>query len=288
MAELQSEVKMSLIQTSGFKKLMESEGGLNLDEPASVGGKSYGGISQKPYGEWRQKLCKIDDAPFQVEELAGDVIGTDWEKRSPLVIPDTFNVRVDVIEAFYTDYFKKAKLESLPDCLQYLHMDFYTNAAGHANKVLQKMCGFTGRDVDGVLGSKSVEELKKMNAQLIFDIREDSEADDKLITQYHNLKLEHYESIKTKNPGLYQKNIKGWTNRANHILSEIRAEYFSDENPTTSAIHEDEHIDVFEQHEEVSELENSDEDIKRIAQNIQGRISGMIEEEIKRYLKGIE
>ena len=36
-----------------LKLILESEGGLNEDEPAHVGGVSYAGITQKTYDAWQ-------------------------------------------------------------------------------------------------------------------------------------------------------------------------------------------------------------------------------------------
>lgn len=233
-----------------FDRLMHSEGGYNPDEPASVGGSSYAGIAQKTYDNWRKTKCQISDAPNTVKELAGGAIGTEWEKANPFTIPDEFGVRVDVIYAFYTDYFKPAALEFLPECLEYMHFDFFTNAGFTANKIVQKLIGITGKDVDGVIivGDKMTNSKKALIAfteQFNITLQSDPYADNDLIEEYHQLKLEHYESLKEKNPTLYEKNIRGWRMRADHVKAEL-SEYFEDENPTTSAIDESEHIDVFE------------------------------------------
>ena len=222
-----------------FKRIMKSEGGFNPKEPASAGGKSYAGITQKSYDEWRNGPCTID-VPEGVEMLAGNAIGTEWEKQSPLEIPEDIGVRVDVIVAFYVDYFQKAYIELLPECLQYIHADFFTNAMFTANQVLQKMLGFDEEkgEVDGILGPESRARLQELCENLAMEMDQDPTADDDLIMAYHEQKLVHYESLK-KNEALYNANIKGWRKRAMHVLSELE-NYFYDENPTTSAIHEDE------------------------------------------------
>ena len=230
-----------------FQQIMQSEGGLNLKEPSSVGGKSYGGISQKTFTDWRKQRCQIIDAPYEVEDLAGDALGTKYEKQNPLNIPSELGVRKDVIVAFYTDYFKNAKLEILPECLKYIHADFFVNAGFGANKILQRMVGFKDEDgtVDGVLGSVSRSKISEMEIRLKEDQALDPTADDNVILNYHELKLAHYESIKEINQELYDGNIKGWRKRSQHILSEL-GEYFEDEEPTTSAIFNDaDHESVF-------------------------------------------
>ena len=268
-----------------FQRIMKSEGGLNLKEPASVGSKSYGGASQKAFGDWRKKRCQINDAPYDVEELAGTVIGTEWEKKSPLEAPKMYGIRVDVITAFYEDYFKMAKLEVLPECLKYIHADFFVNAKFHANRILQRMVGFTGKDVDGILGSASRKLLTELSENVEKDMIIDSTADDDLIMAYHDQKLNHYESLKDVNLNLYDTNIKGWRKRAQHILSELE-DYFQDDEPTVSAIHEDdEDISLFDD-PETNEVDNS-ELISRITSEVMKALPEFIEEALKGIRKGI-
>lgn len=237
-----------------FQRIMKSEGGVNDREAASVGGKSCAGIGKDPYDDWLKKKCQIADAPTEVKDLLGTAIGTKWEKASPLEIPKEFGVRVDVIVAFYKDYLYMARLECLPDCLQYMHADFFVNAKFNANRILQRMVGFKDKDgdVDGILGPASRERLKQMKEAV--ESSDDPTADDDLIIAYHEQKLAHYESIKETAPDFYEENIRGWRKRAQHVLSELE-DYFHDEEPTTSAIHEDDvHISLFDD-PELPELE---------------------------------
>lgn len=230
-----------------FVRIMKSEGGFNPNEPASVGGKSYAGISQATYTEWCREHSTFVDAPAEVEELAGTALGTEWEKKSPLDIPTQYGVRVDVIMAFYRDYFKNARLDIVPECLGYIHADFYTNARYTANKVLQKMVGFEGKAVDGILGSASRQKIGEMREKLAMDMSVNSTADDDLILRYHELKLEHYESL--QGTEVYTKSIRGWKKRAQHVLAELE-DYFHDDEPTTSAIADDEEpVNMFADHE---------------------------------------
>lgn len=215
-----------------FVRIMKSEGGLNRKEPASVGGISYAGITQATYAEWLEhtKPELIVGFPSRVEMLAGSVEGSEWEKASPLEIPSEFNVRLDIILAFYKDYFFMARLEVLPECLRYMHADFYVNSQYTANKLLQEMVGLTGKEVDGVLGPVSRERIAEME--------DHADADD-LIMEYHDRKLRHYASIEGTNKELYLENIKGWRRRAQHVLGELE-HYFRDDEPTTSAVFGDE------------------------------------------------
>lgn len=259
-----------------FCRILDSEGGFNPDEPESVGGKSYAGITQQAYDQWIEK-SKYAGAPIGVEELAGDAIGTEWEKKSPLDIPSEYNVSIDIIFHFYSDYFKLARLEVVPKCLKYIHADFFVNSKFNANKVLQQMVGFTGDDVDGILGPASRNKIVELQGD-----------EDDLIMDYHHFKIQHYESIKEKNPELYEKNIKGWRRRANHILAQLE-EYFHDEDPTPSAIVVDDDISLFDDPEVNEEIESTRPPVDieaQITENVVKQISEMLPELIEEALKG--
>ena len=268
------------INEKPFQKIMKSEGGLNTKEPKSVGGKSYAGIAQKTYEAWKAKKCQIEDAPSQVEELAGKALGTEYEKKNPFDIPEEYEVRTDVIRAFYQDYFTPAQVQMLPVCLQYIHMDFFVNSYSSANKIIQRILGFEGKDVDGVLGRGSKAKLEEFTQKFETELENDSHLDNDLIEKYHQLKLEHYESLKEKNPELYKENIKGWKRRAQHVLSEL-SEYFEDEEPTTSAIDENEEvIDIFEVEEQKDDMSNNSVDNERFT-NLEDKVDklfGMFEQ----------
>ena len=228
----------SLEKQGWFQKILHSEGGYNPNEPVSVGGESYAGITQASYDAWRKKTGNMN-TPEKVKELAGKVLGTRYEKMSPLDIPADQDVKVETICAFYEDYFKPAGLDLVPECLKYIHADFFVNAGFTANKVLQRMCGM---EADGIIGKGSRAALANLKAKLEADIETDPTADDDLIMIYHQEKLKHYRGLVAKNPETYEKWLKGWEKRAQHVLSEL-GDYFEDSNPTQSAVDVDEHID---------------------------------------------
>ena len=242
--------------------------------------KSYAGITQQAYSEWINKVG-YNGAPKNVEELAGKALGTEWEKKSPLDIPEEYNVNIDVICAFYRDYFKLARLEVVPKCLCYIHADFFVNSKFNANKILQRMVGFEGDDVDGILGSASRDKIVQLQGQ---------GNEDDMIMDYHHFKIQHYESIKEDNPELYNKNIKGWRKRANHILAQLE-DYFHDEEPTVSAIVTDDDISLFDDPEEVIEkgIGESSPPVNiesQITENVVKQISEILPEMIEEALKG--
>lgn len=270
----------NLEEKEWFQRIMKSEGGLNRKEPASVGGISYAGISQKAYTEWIDSGIDMN-VPINVEDLAGEVIGTQFEKDSPLEIHERHKVRVDVIVAFYQDYFKLARLEVIPECLVYMHADAFVNMKFNANRIMQKIIGFTKKeDLDGILGPASRARITELAENI------DSTNNDDLIMEYHDRKLEHYESIKESNPTLYESNIKGWVRRSNHVLAELES-YFHDEEPTTSAIHEDDDINLFVDPETV-EVDESRPPVnveEVITENVVREITQLLPEMIETALK---
>lgn len=244
----------NLLDKDWFQQIMKSEGGFNPDEPKSVGGKSCAGIGQGPYEDWLKRKCQIDDAPRHVEDLIGSALGTKWEKDSPLEIPVEFGVRNDVIVAFYLDYFSLARLEVVPEPLKYMHADFFVNSKFNANKILQRMCGFRDEvpgEVDGILGPASRERVSALG---------DTMDPDDMIMAYHERKLAHYASIEKTNKAHYDRNIKGWLRRAQHVLSEEQR-WFIDDEPTTSAIDEedDDDLDLFATEEALLGVEEASE-----------------------------
>lgn len=232
-----------MIDTKAFGLLLKSEGGLNEKEPAEVGGVSYAGITQKTYEAWLKtnKAQEINDAPPHVRDLAGTAIGTKYEKMSPLEIPIEYGVRIDVIKAFYTDYLQKSYTELLPECLQYMHMDFFVNAGFTANKIVQR---FLGVDDDGIIGRKTRPQLIEFVNAFNEELEQDKYADNNLINQYDTEKRNHYQGLVDKNPEKYGGWLNGWLTRCDHVKAEL-APYFEDDEPTPSAVEDHTAIDVF-------------------------------------------
>lgn len=234
---------MAELNKQALAKILESEGGYNPNEPDSVGGASYAGITRKYYNDWRKTKCTIIDAPSTIEGLAGKVFDTDkFKNQNPMALATQYpdlEIRLDVIIAFYTDYFEKHHPELLPECLQFMHLDFATNAGYASNKIIQKMLGCTGKDVDGILGSGSRTKMMEFAEDFNEEIKVDPYADNDLIKEYDEYKREHYNHLAEANPELHGKNLKGWLMRCDKVLTEL-AEYFDDPEPTPSAVLEEE------------------------------------------------
>lgn len=197
--------------------ILKSEGGLNENEPAHVGGVSYAGITQKTYEAWNigrshtpESVRDLDDYP-------------------------------EIINEFYTDYLAKFHVWELPGCLQYIHADFSINAGAAATRIIQSIVGV---EADGVWGSGTSNAVAEWKEQFEQQYAEDTDADDRLITEYHEAKLQHYRGLAERKPDVYLKWLPGWEKRCRHVLAQL-APYFDDETPKMRAVDEDD-VEVFQ------------------------------------------
>lgn len=217
--------------------ILKSEGGLNEDEPDSVGGISYAGITQRTFEAFLQVMgSKYPDAPRSVRDL---------------------DKRPDLVEAFYVWYFGKYHTWELPAFLQYAYADFVTNAASAAVKIIQR---FAGVDDDGVWGRGTSKAVAAWKARIEGELVSDPHLDNNLITAFHDQKLAHYNHLATANPAKFAKYLPGWKRRANNVLSDL-GKYFENDEPTPKAIEEDDPIHLQEKDPfvEISEnLKNSE------------------------------
>lgn len=188
----------------------EGIGKLNENEPPHVGGISFEGITLRAFVEWVQ--------------------GEGQGKNNGVTHVQNLINHPEVVYAFYQDYLKNAW--HLPECLQYLYCDFYTNGQSHANKIIQRMVGV---DDDGVWGSGTTRSVQKWTADINERLKTDNSLDNDLITKFHDQKIAHYESLKDINPTLYERNIAGWKKRAMRLLGEHQ-EYFEDDEPVATAV----------------------------------------------------
>ena len=204
----------------------EGIGKLNEKEPPHVGGISFEGITLRAFVEWIQ--------------------GEGQGKNNGVTHVRNLVKHPEVVDAFYHDYLKNAW--HLPECLQYMYCDFYTNGQAHANRIIQRMVGV---DDDGVWGSGTTRAVQAWTADINERIKTDNSLDNDLITEFHDQKLAHYESLKEINPSLYQTNIAGWKKRAMRLLGEHQ-QYFEDDEPVATAVNpEDMPDDQFTMPEEL-------------------------------------
>lgn len=194
-----------------LRLLLKSEGGLNEDEPAHVGGISYAGITQTTWDAYRVQDASL---PESVRLLEG---------------------RHDLVEAFYADYFGKYHVWELPEFLQYIFADFVVNAGSAAVKIIQRM---VNTDADGVWGSGTSRAVESWKKTLAPDLVTNPDIDNELITEFHNQKIAHYERLVRLNPDKYARYLPGWKRRANNVLADL-GQYFETDSPTAKAIDED-------------------------------------------------
>lgn len=192
--------------------ILKSEGGLNEDEPAHVGGVSYAGITQQAYDGWRKDNINL---PATVHGLKD---------------------RHDIVESFYVDYFSKYHVWEVPECLQYIFADFVVNAGGAAVKIIQRLASV---DDDGVWGSGTSAAVATWKNDFQSKLESDTTLDDELITTFHEQKLKHYNTLAEKNPEKYARYLPGWKRRANKVLADLNDLYFKDDEPTLKAVDED-------------------------------------------------
>lgn len=194
--------------------ILKSEGGLNEQEPESVGAVSYAGITQKIYDAYLPRLRETlgdNGVPNSVRNLAS------YDK---------------VIPAFYDLYLGDYNVWRLPEFLQYMYADFVTNAGAAAVKIVQ---GFAGVSADGVFGSGTRAAVDAWTKKVSEELAVDKTVDNKLIIAFHEAKLAHYDRLVRANPAKFGKWHEGWKRRANHVLSEL-SEYFETDEPTPSAM----------------------------------------------------
>ena len=193
--------------------ILKSEGGLNEDEPEHVGGVSYAGITQQAYDGWLARTA-FAGASKSVRDL-GD--------------------RPTVIHAFYEDYFDRYHVWELPECLQYIFADFVVNAGSAAVKIIQR---FVGVDDDGSWGSGTSKAVAEWKDSVEAGIAIDANADNDLITRFHEQKIAHYEHLAEANPDKYGRYLSGWKRRANNVLGDL-SRYFENDEATPKAHDED-------------------------------------------------
>lgn len=201
-----------MTQDKIIELIIGSEKGLNEQEPVSVGGVSYDGVTQKTYDAYLPRIREtVPQAPQSVRDL---------------------DTRPPIVEKFYELYLGDFHVWILPEFLQYIYGDFVVNAGAAAVKIIQRLAGC---DVDGVFGPGTRAAVKAWAEQVNARLKNDASIDNDLIMEFHAQKLEHYDKLVAANPDKFGKWHKGWLRRANHVLSELQ-EYFETDEGTPSAM----------------------------------------------------
>ena len=194
--------------------ILKEEQGLNLHEPADVGGKSYAGITQRSYDEWRLRQGDMMHLPTDVSELAG--VSPD---RSPLV---DGAAQLAIVKRFYYDYLgDEYHAWKVPPALQLIYADFAVLSGHHAIKALQELLqGYrpTNRkplETDGIWGSRTDEAVQGF----ILNGYGESGYAREIFWKYDLIKRRTLAKIAKVN-GLEQ-DFEGWTRRSDAIVERM-------------------------------------------------------------------
>lgn len=138
-----------------------SEGGY-VNNPLDNGGPTNRGITQATFTAWRK------------------------QQGRPLAPVKTIT-KEEAEEIIFNEYMLPVKFDQLPSGLDYMAADFSVNSGpARAVKVLQQVLGFTGREVDGVMGAKT---LARVNEQM----------GGQLINAYADARMKFLRGLKSKN-----------------------------------------------------------------------------------------
>lgn len=116
--------------------------------------------------------------------------------------------KAEAEEIYRKSYWNQSGGDLLPAGVDHVVFDMGVNAGpGTAVKILQRVLGFTGKDVDGVVGVKTADQADKWPTGLAG-----------LIEEYSAARLDYYRKLKT-----WSKFGRGWTNRVNKAEKEAIA-----------------------------------------------------------------
>jgi lysozyme family protein len=154
--------------------VLAHEGGY-VNHPKDPGGATNQGVTQKVYDAYRNYM----HLPLQSVKLILDS---------------------EVSDIYNKQYWRTIKGDSLPCGIDYCVFDFGVNSGIYrAIKYLQRLCGFTGDDVDGVLGLVTLATVETKVAAM---------GEEVFIAQYCANRLAFLRSLKT-----FPTFGKGWTRR---------------------------------------------------------------------------
>ena len=151
------------------------EKGLNRNEPASVGGISYRGISQRTYTWWIEKTPDFPTRrPKKVEDISK--------------LPQ--NSEKEVVYGFYGWYLGVyGHSYELPDYLWLTHVNFFTLNPKNSMISVQKLIGLIDKDCDGAWGSGTSKAAKEYFDKV--ESSDDNFADNDVFREHHELFSEY-------------------------------------------------------------------------------------------------
>ena len=183
--------------------VLRSEGGLNVNEPKRVGGRSYAGITQQDWMEWRRMQADMDHLPGDVARLAGGN-----SDKGPLADKDA---RLDLVKRFYYSYYARYHCWAVPEFLQLIFTDFSTIAGHRALELLQ---GILGVGVDGIWGTGTDFAV----AQLAREIKDNSRRGWQVFGEFDKRKRAYFEGLVRRDPGQYAGVYAGWIARSDAVV----------------------------------------------------------------------
>jgi len=108
----------------------------------------------------------------------------------------------DVRNFYESEYYKKPKINMLPEDVQGIVFDTAVNLGqGTAIKQLQRL---VGSKPDGLVGKNTIAQINKYVEQ---------NGSEELKRQLLNTRMDYYRKLSESNPGKYGKYIDGWYNR---------------------------------------------------------------------------
>ena len=185
--------------------VIQHEGGLSK-EPEHAGGKSYAGITQNNWMEWRVKQGDAVHLPLQVEMLGGN---------NPFVSPlieKTANLAV--IKRFYYDYYADYHCWDLISSFQLAYCDGVTLTGHEAVRLIQQVVGIK---VDGRWGDGTARAVRVFNQH----VDGDRDAQWKAFQEFDRLKRDFFNQLVKRHPE-NQKHLKGWLSRSDDVRARTR------------------------------------------------------------------
>ena len=195
--------------------ILKREGGLNLHEPMSVGGKSYAGITQYSYQSWRRDQADMKHLPTDIEDLAGSLshLGPmhpdhkDGSKHSG-------GVCLDVIKRFYYDYLERYNCWAIHRYLQLGYADFVILAGHPAIRTIQELAGV---EADGVWGSKTSRAVVTLDTSIDIRSMRSGNFGWEIYLDFDYKKRVFFKSLLDRHPDRYRQGYADWIRRSDAI-----------------------------------------------------------------------
>ena len=185
--------------------ILKHEAGLNIHEPAHVGGVSYAGITAVAWSEWRNKQGDKANLPANVIRLGGANTSQD-----ALTSPDA---NIVVIKRFYHDYFERYRCWDVHPCLQAGYADFATLAGKNATRVIQKLANV---EPDGIWKTHTTLAVEKFNDNIDVALKEDPDYAWRVFLKFDDRKRKFLKTL-AKQESFYASALTGWLKRSNNL-----------------------------------------------------------------------